>query len=269
VMRIASMPMYDILEVRKALDDYWAGLRRHLLREGISDLPETLEHGRHLRDLWGDPKLIFSQCCGYDIVKGYAGKLRPVATPHYGAPGCKGYKYASVIVVSEKVEADDVLEMRGAVCVINGPESHSGMSSIRALVAPVSNGGRFFSLVKTSGAHANSLKMLRRGEADVAAIDCVTYAILEAYRPDALSGCRRLGRTYRAPGIPYVTLRSEDSDNVARMRTAIFRSFADPALATARHALFLKDIEALAPDAYDEIRAFESFADKHDYSLLQ
>ena len=132
-MRIASMPMYDILEVRKALDDYWAGLRRHLLREGISDLPETLEHGQHLRDLWGDPKLIFSQCCGYDIVKGYAGKLRPVATPHYGASGCKGYKYASVIVVSEKVEADDVLEMRGAVCVINGPESHSGMSSIRAL----------------------------------------------------------------------------------------------------------------------------------------
>jgi hypothetical protein len=53
------------------------------------------------------------------------------------------------------------------------------------------------------------------------------------------------------------------------MRTAIFRSFADPELATARHALFLKDIEALPSDAYDEIRAFENFADRHDYSLLQ
>ncbi|MDD9983028.1 MAG: hypothetical protein OXU81_17015 [Gammaproteobacteria bacterium] len=31
--------------------------------------------------------LFFSQCCGYDLVNRYAGKLQPLATPHYGAEG--------------------------------------------------------------------------------------------------------------------------------------------------------------------------------------
>ena len=39
--------------------------------------------------------LFFSQCCGYDLVNRYAGKLQPLATPHYGAEGCEGSKYAN------------------------------------------------------------------------------------------------------------------------------------------------------------------------------
>ena len=78
---------------------------------------------------------------------------RPIVTPHYGAPDCEGCHYSSVVVVTEDSEASDVLKMRGAVCVINGTESHSGMNALRALVAPVSHNGRFFSKVKVSGAH--------------------------------------------------------------------------------------------------------------------
>lgn len=32
---------------------------------------------------------MFSQCCGYDLVKRYAGQLVPIATPHYGVPSAK------------------------------------------------------------------------------------------------------------------------------------------------------------------------------------
>ena len=268
-MSVASMPMYDMPEVRKALDSLWAGLARHLTREGLPDVPAKLTHGRALRTFWNDPGLIISQCCGYDVVYRYAGKLKPVATPHYGARGCRGPKYASVVVVAEDCAATDVLRMRGAVCVINGPESHSGMNSLRALVAPVSRDGRFFSQVKVSGSHAASLQMIRRGEADVAAIDCVTYALMEAYRPAALAGTRRLGRTYRAPAIPYVTRWNVDEDTLERMRTALYRTFADPDLAPACRALYLKDIEALPLAAYRDIVAFHSIALAHGYPALQ
>ena len=165
--------------------------------------------------------------------------------------------------------ATDVLLMPGEVCVINGPESHSGMSSLRALVAPVSRDGRFFSRVKVSGSHAASLAMIRRGEADVAAIDCVTYALMEAYRPAALVGTRKLGRTYRASGIPYVTRWNVAEDTVRRMRSALYRAFADPDLASACRALYLKDIEALPLAAYRDIVAFQSAALTHGYPALQ
>lgn len=268
-MSVASMPMYDMPEVRKALDSLWAGLARYLAREGLPDVPAKLTHGRTLRSFWNDPGLIISQCCGYDIVYGYAGKLRPIATPHYGAHGCRGSKYSSVVIVAEDCAATDVLLMPGAVCVINGPESHSGMSSLRGLVAPVSRDGRFFSQVKVSGSHAASLAMIRLGEADVAAIDCVTYALMEAYRPAALAGTRKLGRTYRASGIPYVTRWNVDEDTVRRMRSALYSTFADPDLATACRALYLKDIEALPLAAYRDIVAFQSVALTHGYPALQ
>ncbi len=267
-MGVASMPMYDLPEVRTALDSLWNGFAHNLRREGVTDVPEKLVHDRPLSHLWNDPELWFSQCCGYDLVNRYAEKLIPIATPHYGAPESEGYDYASVIVVREDCEANDVLEMRGAVCVMNGPESHSGMNALRALVAPTSCSGRFFSHVKVSGTHADSLEMIIRGEVDVAAIDCVTYALLRRHRPTTLSGIRKLGSTDRAPGIPYVTRSTVAKDTVARMRTALFRTFNDPQLTTVRQALLLEDLEELQLSQYQRITEFQQIAVRHDYPEL-
>ena len=268
-MRIASMPMYDMPEVREALDTLWTGLAHNMKREGVPDVPGAIVHGQTLHDLWSDPRLLLSQCCGYDIVHGFAGKLRPIATPRYGAPGCRGSDYASMIVVADDCDKADILDMRGSVCVINGWESHSGMSALRALVAPSSRNGRFFSDVKVSGTHAASLEMVRLHEADVTAIDCVTYALLESYRPDVLDGTHVLGRTYRAPGIPYVTRWNEDKDTVARIRTSVLQVFADSDFTTARRALYLKDVELPPHAVYRRIVEAEEIATRHGYPELR
>lgn len=267
-MSIASMPMYDMPEVRAALDSLWRGFAANFRREGLNGVPQELVHGRPLNQLWDDPALWFSQCCGYDLVNGHAGRLVPIATPRYGAPECEGCDYASVIVVREDHEAEDVLDMRGAVCVINGPESHSGMNAMRALIAPVSSRGRFFRHVKVSGTHADSLETIKRGDADVAAIDCVTYALLGRYRPNALAGIRKLGRTHRAPGIPYVTRATLDDDTIARMRAALFRSFADPGLASARQALLLDGVEEIPLSDYERILEFQELSAQHQFSMV-
>ena len=261
--------MYDMPEVREALDTLWQGLAGNMKREGVPDVPDNIVHGQGLHDLWSDPRLLFSQCCGYDIVHRYAGKLRPIATPRYGAPGCRGSDYASVVVVAEDCGNADVLDMRGAVCVINGWESHSGMSALRALVASSSRKGKFFSEVKVSGTHAASLEMVRLHEADVTAIDCVTYALIESYRPNVLDGTRALGRTYRAPAIPYVMRWNEDKNTVARIRTSVLQTFADSDFTTARRALYLKDIEVPPHAVYRQIAVAEAFATRHGYPELR
>jgi len=111
----------------------------------------------------------------------------------------------------------------------------------------------FFSGVEITGSHTVSIDRVRDGSAAVAAIDCVTWALLERHRPSALHGLRVLTRTEAAPGLPYVTHVNTDKDQLERMRKAIFAAFADSALAEARAALLLKDVEVLPRSAYDRI----------------
>lgn len=260
--------MYDLPEVRPALDALWAGLARHLRREGVADVPGALAQDQPAAALWAGPDLLFSQCCGYDLVNGYAGALRPLATPCYRAPGCAGPDYLSIVVVAEGAPVRSLEDLRGGVCAINSWKSHSGMSALRALIAPLSRGGRFFARIQVSGAHSASLAMVARGEADVAAIDCVVHALLARHRPAALDGTRTLGRTARAVAPPFVTHARTGDENVGRLRSALARAFDDPALAAARADLMLAGLEILPLAAYDRIKAFERLAARHGYPVL-
>ncbi len=265
---IASLPMYNFPEIRSALDDFWSGLVVHLKREGVHDVPSRLTHGLPVNKLWNDPSLFFTQCCGYDVVNQYSSLLCPIAVPHFSASGCSGSEYSSLIVVRDDNTASDVLEMKDAIAVINGPESHSGMSALRHLVASRSERGKFFSAIKISGSHIDSIEYIKEGSADVAPIDCVTYALLERYRPQSVWGLRVLGRTFTAPAPPYVIRKIGTLNFKERLWTALAKSYEDPSLRSARQRLFLKDIEQVSSNYYDKIRAFEEHAIKLEYPVL-
>ncbi len=268
MVRVASMPMYDFPEIAPALDELWAGLRRNLAAEGLAEIPRALVHDRDLRALWNDSDLWFSQCCGYDLIARYRGHLRPLATPHYGAPECRGWEYASVVVVAEDREGEDIRDLAGTRCAVNGLESHSGTHSLRALVAPHHRAGKFFASVVESGAHIHSLAMIRRGNVDVAAIDCVTYALLERHRPSALAGVRRFALTSHAPGIPYVTHATTSADDVSRMRAALYETFVEPDLTAVRQALLLEHLETTELAHYQRIAEIAEAAGALGYPKL-
>jgi ABC-type phosphate/phosphonate transport system substrate-binding protein len=154
-------------------------------------------------------------------------------------------------------------DLRGRVAAINHPDSHSGSNALRALVAPLARDGRFFGAVKVSGSHARSLASVAQGAADVAAVDCITHALLARYRPPALEGTRVLCRTAAAPAPPFVTSAGAAPALVARLRAALHAAIADPALAGARADLLLDGIEVLPRAAYRRIRAFARFAARH------
>ena len=253
--------MYDFVEVRAALDTIWAGFVRHLVREGLADVPRQLSHGWGLHELWSDPNLFVSQCCGYDLVNRYAGRLRPLGTPRYTAPGCEGCGYSSIVIVGERSKVSELEQLRRGVCAVNGPESHSGMNSLRALVAPLNRNGRFFSAVIETGTHVDSITLVARGEADVAAIDCVTHAILTRYRPGALTGTRSLCHTERAPDIPYVTRADIGGDVFDRLKAACKSAFEDDDVKEAGERLFIDGVEHLPLSVYDIVSGSDHIAE--------
>ena len=225
---IASLPMYDLPEVHWALDDLWAAIARHLKRHGVDGVPPTLLHTRPLHELWTNPDLFISQCCGFNIVKTYTRWLQPLATPRYTAPGCHGCNYLSLVIVAESSAANCIEDMRGTTCAVNGPESHSGMNALRDLVAPLSGGRPFFAGIMESGAHADSIALVARGEAQVAAIDNVTHALLSRHRPAAIAGTRVLCETSSGPGIPFAARTETGADRLRTPSSACARQSSTP-----------------------------------------
>src|SRR5581483_1836272 len=129
-MALASLPMYDLEEVVKATDAWWAGLARAFRHEGVRDVPARLTRRGTAEDHWAASDLLFTQCCGYPLTHAFADLLQVVATPCYDAPGCCGPAYCSFVVVREDMRARDVEDLRGSTAAVNATTSQSGYSAL-------------------------------------------------------------------------------------------------------------------------------------------
>jgi ABC-type phosphate/phosphonate transport system substrate-binding protein len=257
--------MYDLPKLREATDAWWSGLARALRSEGITDVPDALARPPRTEDIWSSEDLLLSQTCGYNMVAGWRGHLTYVATPCYTAPGCEGPLYSSVILGPATSPAQTLEDLRGLRCVINGYGSHSGCNALRATIAPLARGRRFFGSVTVSGSHAQSIAVLERGDADVAAIDCVVYALMTRVRPELSDRLRTIGWTVSAPVGPYVTRRDVSDDFVGRLQRGLAHAMQDPRLAPAREALLLDGFEILPSERYGEIARLEREALERRY----
>jgi ABC-type phosphate/phosphonate transport system substrate-binding protein len=267
-MSIASLPWYELSETRVAQDSVWALLARQLRRIGVRGVPKRLTRGPSVGALLSDRRLLIGQCCGYDLIYGFAGSVELVATPRYSAPGCEGANYRSLILVRADCPAGDLDDLRGLTCAINSFNSHSGTNALRALVAPLSRDGRFFSKVKVTGAHIDSLTLLRAGEADVMAMDCVLHALLSRHRPEALHGTRVLCWSDPVPAPPIITSAIADRNLIEKLREALTSVLSDEASREARGSMLLLGIEILPLQDYVRIIEIEAGALRHGYMEL-
>ncbi len=249
----ASLPMYDLPELRPATEAVWRSLARSLRNNGVEGVPARLTWAPP-RDLWCDRDLLFSQTCGHPLVHGFAGRLRPVATPHYDAEGCDGPRYRSAIVVRRDAVFRTLSDCRDRVCAVNGWDSLSGWHALAALAAPLAEDGRFFGAARLSGGHLASAKAVAAGEADLAAIDAICWAHFKRHRPAVAEGLRVLAWTDPAPGLPFVTSADAEDHLVNRLRDAVFAMLADEKVAEHRSTLLLGGADVLEIGDYACLR---------------
>ncbi len=249
----ASLPMYDLAAVRDATDAWWSGLARHFTAAGIDSVPDALTRPGGGTGHWCAPRLLFSQTCGYPLVTALAGKVAVVATPVYDAPGCEGPRYSSMVVVGADSTARELADLSGARCALSSAGSWSGHHALRVLAAPMCSAGPLFGEAVASGGHAASIAMVAAGEADLAAIDCVTFALMADHMPESIAGIRILCQTPSAPGLPYITALSGGETGLRRLRDGLLAALGDPALAASRKVLRIAGIEFLTPGDYQEL----------------
>ncbi|MBP1203443.1 ABC-type phosphate/phosphonate transport system substrate-binding protein [Duganella sp. 1411] len=215
---IAALPMYN---VSARLGRAYEALLVTLAEEAGQVV--ALEAPADLPLFWRRRDLLLSQTCGYPYMTRLRGEVTLVATPCYDFAGCSGSDYSSVFVVRDGADVDVLADAMGLVAAVNDLHSNSGMNVLRHAVAPLARGGRFFSKVVVSGSHAASVRMVREGAADIAAVDCVTWGYLAREDPEAVKGLKVLGYSVSSPGLPLIAGGGVEEELVLRMRDALLR----------------------------------------------
>jgi len=254
-MRLASLSMYvdppPLMEATAALWRYISGYLRE--EDGLSDVPTELDRSLSYDEAWLYPDLILAQTCGYPYAKRLRSSVRLVATPIYDLAGCDGALMRSFIVVHKNAAARSLVELRGLRAAVNNHESNSGSNLFRAEIAPLAEGGHFFSEVIETGGHGASIAAVAAGRADVAAIDCVTYGNIGRFAPERLASLRILVETASGPGLPFITSSGASDREVEQLRDALQSAITEPSLARVRETLSLSDFVTLSEADYQPL----------------
>lgn len=208
---IASLSMYDWPQVRAANDRLWALTHAALTAEGIA-APSALTRDDSLWEVWQNPGLLLGQTCGMPYRTRLHGTVELVATPDYGLIDAPPGHYYSVFVTrkNEPGEAEDFIDRTLA---FNGQDSQSGWAAPQNQMAKL---GLRFTHTRHTGAHRDSAKAVVAGKADIAAIDAISWRLVEAHHQDLASKLRVISHTDPTPGLPLITAKGRDTGPLAR-----------------------------------------------------
>lgn len=239
---IAALPMYDRPELTGATDRYWALIRDGLRARGI-DAPDTLSRGADdLMPQWLAPDLLLSQTCGFPYRARLHGQVKLVGTPDFGVEGCPPGHYRSVLIARADDPRDTLADFDGTAIAYNDGLSQSGWAAPQNHAASL---GLRLPAGPRTGSHRASLLAVAEGQADLAALDAVTFRLLRRTDPVAAS-VKVIDETDPTPGLPYICAQGLDADAVFDAITA-----AIPALSDAdRTALGLKGVLRIPASAY-------------------
>ncbi|TIO52520.1 MAG: phosphate ABC transporter substrate-binding protein [Mesorhizobium sp.] len=207
------------------------------IRDGAGKLiapdPATLPPDEFdFRQLWLSPALLFGQTCWGPMELGLAEHVQVIAQPNYDAfEGGQGELYSSALVMigdggpsaasPEDGKAVIPLDlMRGKRFIFNNPDSMSGLLGLTHDLEAIGESLDIFASRSESGGHRSSIVAIAEGRADIAAIDCQSWALAQRFEP-AARRVKVVGWTARRKGLPFITARTTPADIMASMREAV------------------------------------------------
>ncbi|TPK79513.1 phosphate ABC transporter substrate-binding protein [Mesorhizobium sp. B2-4-18] len=182
--------------------------------------------------LWMHPALLFAQTCWGPMELGLSRHVQVVGQPSYDAyEGGQGELYSSALVmrsgegpeVRSPTDGKALLPLdliRGRRFTFNSLDSMSGIIALTRDLKAAGENLDIFSSHSESGGHRDSIVTVAEGKADVAAIDCESWALARRFEPAA----RKIvivGWTARRKGLPYITARTTPEKTVRAMREAL------------------------------------------------
>tara|TARA_R110000787_G_scaffold31528_1_gene83540 strand:- start:3763 stop:4515 length:753 start_codon:yes stop_codon:yes gene_type:complete len=238
---IASLMMYMRPELDAAHARYWALIRAELAARGVA-APAALSNDVDEFEVWNAPDLVLSQTCGMPYRTWLQTKVTLIGTPDFGVPGCPPGYYNSAIVVRADDPRGSLYAFKDARFTYNQTFSQSGYAAPYALVKPL---GFWFADRSQSHGHLDSARAVAQGHADIAALDAVSWGLIQRYETFA-ENLRVLARTAPTPGLPYIAAKGADQSATFEAVSAAIATLDD----ADRTALGIQGLVAIPRQAY-------------------
>jgi len=220
-----------------ANDALWSGMRAAL---GYG--PASLSRGGDLWAEWQSPDLLFSQTCGYPYRAHLHRHVQILGTPDHGLPGCPPGHYNSVLIARRDDARTKLEDFAAARFAFNEPLSQSGWAAPQTFAA--TRGFAFTNPIQTGG-HNVSARAVAEGHADIAAIDALTWKLIQ--RHDACAAAlKEITRTEPTPTLPYITAKGRDAATLTQALTHAIAQLAPQH----RDALMLRNLVQIPASAY-------------------
>lgn len=190
--------------------------------------PDELDYHK----LWLHPALLFAQTCWGPMELGLSSHVQVVGQPSYDAyEGGQGELYSSALVMRtgdgpearSPADGKAVLPLdliRGKRFTFNSTDSMSGIIGLTRDLQASGESLDIFSSRSASGGHRGSIVAVAEGRADIAAIDCESWALAQRFEPAARK-VAIVGWTARRKGLPFITARTTPDKTVRAMREAL------------------------------------------------
>jgi len=243
-----------------AVQAFWTQLAMLLRATVGSDIPAQLARPGDLFAHWRTPGLLLSQTCGYPLSTLLRDEVQLVGTFAYDVPGARGIACSSQLVCRVADPRISLIEFADGTVAYNASDSQSGYNALRLMAARTSLRRPFFKQAKESGAHVNSLEMVRTAQADIAAIDAVTWALFQIDNPVPASELRVCGQTDFYPGLPLITAVDTPAELLVAMRSCLLVLATDPGYAKWRSPLRICGFEVTTLEDYAICNAMEAQA---------
>lgn len=209
---IAALPMYDWAQERQAIDALWQALRAALQDHGIP-APEGLSRGEPLWDIWQSPDLVLGQTCGLPYRARLHDRVQLIGVIDYALPGAPpGYYYSHMIARTDDPRRE-IADFDGAMLALNGFDSQSGWAAAAEVAG---RAGLRFRDFHHSGAHVDSARAVANGTAGLAAIDAVTWRLIERHCGAIARRLRVVTSSPPTPGLPLIAARGQNAPTLRR-----------------------------------------------------
>ena len=188
--------------------------------------------------------------CGITFATAPEGRYRYLATMVVDSPELPAGYYDSLLITTAKGGLSSPADFDPARhrAVINERGSFSGSLTFAAYMQAAH--GISLGEVMRSGAHLKSIAMVASGEADLAAIDRISFSLARHASPQDVDGVSVIGRTASHPGIAFVADAGLPDPVVRKLRAAIMEFRDDPAWPELQAILGVADITVLDPQNY-------------------
>ena len=202
---IASLPMYDRPETRPVLDRLW----KLVLESATCLLPDRLTHGGDLWECWRDPELVLSQSCSLPYRTELSDIVELIGTPIHDLDCEPGYYY-SVLVARRSDPRATLADFGDARFAVNEYRSQSGWAALLQLIE--TEGFQATDVVLT-GAHRASGQAVAAGQADLAALDAVTWQLM-CRHDEFTCDLKVITTSQPTPALPFIASRTSPATGV-------------------------------------------------------